>query len=324
MIFGKDILSDLHDRLKQIDNAASSHWKYFHQFLEVGEDQSIKNTIGFGDGKRDYSPFTKPFHWFFQKRYHGFVPKSDFFDRAYAIAQGNCKRTSSRFSLDVLRQVLTLSRLHSNDLIKTNHRALVIGDGFGCMTSLLVQTDTAEKVVLVNLTKTLFVDTTYLLALPELQDKKSIALVKTATEIKSAMQNNFVKVVVVEAKDYEILHASEADLVFNIASMQEMDMKYVENYFQQMRLIAEKKPVYFYCCNREYKELPDGSPIAFDAYPWQDNDHHYFDELCPWHQDYYRLLPNFYFPYDGPIRHRFTKLSAWSLCLKSEKTPEPT
>ena len=310
MIFGNDILHDLYQRLDQDDQAASSHWKYYHQFFEVGKDKSILNTIGFGDGKKDYSPFTKLIHWFFQKRYFKFVPDTDFFRETILIAKENCKRTSSRFSLDVLRQVLTLSKLYDDNLVGSNHRAMVIGDGFGCMTSLLIQTNTAQKVVLVNLTKTLFVDTTYLLALPELQDKHAVALVKTKAEMRSAMDDEAVKVVVVEAKDHEILHASEADLVFNIVSMQEMDMEYIQNYFEQMRMIAKTKTLHFYCCNREHKELPDGSPIAFYAYPWQAKDHIYFDELCPWHQDYYSLIPKFYFPYDGPIRHRFTKLSA--------------
>ena len=171
------------------------------------------------------------------------------------FGRGNSARTSSRFSLDSLRQVLTLAYLQQKGINK-NHTALVIGDGYGAMTSLLTQTKVAEKVILVNLTKTLFVDTTYLLTIPELKGKKSLALVSTKSEMNAAIKDNQVNVVLVEAKHCEILHASKADLVFNIVSMQEMDMLFIEKYFQQMRKMAKHKPVFFYCCNREQKNCP--------------------------------------------------------------------
>ena len=163
---------------------------------------------------------------------------------------------------------------------------------------------------MVNLTKTLFVDVAHAMTLPELSDNESIVLVDNENDLKKAIKNDNIKMIFIEALNCEILHASEADLVFNIASMQEMDMKYINIYFNQMRKIARKKPVYFYCCNRKLKTFPDNTQIKFSAYPWKDQDKHYFDELCPWHQNYYRLIPKFYFPYDGPIIHRFTKLSA--------------
>ena len=191
-----------------------------------------------------------------------------------------------------------------------NNIALVIGDGFACMGSLLLQSGFAKKVIMVNLTKTLFVDVTHAMTLPELAKNKSMVLVNNESDLKNAVQNDNSKMIFIEALNCEILNVSEADLVFNIASMQEMDMKYINIYFGQMRKIAQKKSVYFYCCNRASKIFPDKTLIEFSAYPWKDQDKHYFDELCPWHQDYYRLIPKFYFPYDGPIIHRFTKLSA--------------
>tara|TARA_B100001059_G_C17835637_1_gene587913 strand:- start:1172 stop:2104 length:933 start_codon:yes stop_codon:yes gene_type:complete len=309
MIYGKDILLDLSSRLLDKDKASSSHWDYYHKFLEVNDDNSVQNSLGFGDGKKDYSVFTKPFHKLLQYQYYKTLQKTPFFDQVLLFGRENSARTSSRFSLDSLRQVLTLAYLQQKSLIKKNHTALVIGDGFGTMTSLLTQTKVAEKVVLVNLTKTLFVDAANLLALPELQERKSLALVSTESEMNTAVKDNKINVILVEAKHCEILHASKADLVFNIVSMQEMDMLFIEKYYQQMRKVAKFKPVFFYCCNRAKKELPDASVIEFEHYPWNSKDQHYFDELCPWHQYYYRLLPPFFFPYDGPIRHRFTKLS---------------
>lgn len=310
MIFKEDILPALAKNISGADDAASSHWKYYHQFFKINETLEIQKVTGFGDGKKPYSPFTKFAHHFLQGRYRKMVPNNSFFQQTYESAEANTLRNSSRFSLDTLRQVLTLTHLKAQDLITDNNISLVIGDGFASMGSLLLQSGIAKKVVMVNLTKTLFVDVAHAMTLPELAENESMVLVDNERDLKKAVKNDKVKMVFIEAVNCEILHASEADLVFNIASMQEMDMKYIDNYFDQMRKIAQKKPVYFYCCNRESKTFPDETQIDFSAYPWKDEDKHYFDEPCPWHQDYYRLIPKFYFPYDGPIIHRFTKLSA--------------
>ncbi len=112
-----------------------------------------------------------------------------------------------------------------------------------------------------------------------------------------------------EATSSDLLNIFVADLAFNIASMQEMDMEYIEKYFTEMRKIAKKMDIHFYCCNREQKYLPDGTSIVLDAYPWASDDTVYFSEMCPWHQEFYRITPPFYFNYDGPVRHSFTKLS---------------
>ena len=309
MIFKKDILRTLAENLSDADDAASSHWKYYHQFFAINKTLEIKNVNGFGDGKKPYSPFTKTAHHLLQRRYRKMVPNNSFFQKTYLKAQENTFRNSLRFSLDTLRQVLTLSHLEARGLISENNIALVIGDGFACMGSLLLQSGVAKKVIMVNLTKTLFVDVTYAMTLPELAENESMALVDSKDDMKKAIHDSKVKMIFIEAVDCDILHASKADLVFNIASMQEMEMKYINIYFDQMRKIAQKKSIHFYCCNRQSKTLPDKTLIEFSAYPWKDQDEHYFDELCPWHQDYYRIIPKFYFPYDGPIIHRFTKLS---------------
>jgi len=76
-----------------------------------------------------------------------------------------------------------------------------------------------------------------------------------------------------------------------------------------MREIAGKRRLYFYCCNREEKTLPDGTVARFKDYPWEDTDKFIVDELCPWHQEYYnRSLPIYRF-YDGLHLHRLTRVS---------------
>lgn len=263
--------------------------------------------MGFGDGKKR-SVMANIAHEILQTPYRRMVQQGPDFDSLKAIAKQSTKDCGIRFSLDVLRQVLTLADLKSKKLIKSNQNAIVIGDGFGSLTSLLLQSGLANKVVLVNLRKTLFVDISMLLQIPFFQESGSISLAQSPKDIKQAMANETVKVIAVEATNSSILHHSNADIAFNIASMQEMDMKSINEYFDQFRKIATSREFLFYCCNREKKRLPDGSWIVFNQYPWSGTDKHFFDEPCPWHQFYYKVFPPSYRNYDGRLMHRFTRI----------------
>ena len=309
MIHDQDVLVHLSKQFSNDDKAASSHWRHYHQFLEIGDNLDIVKTMGFGDGKKR-SVMANIAHEILQTPYRRMVQQGPDFDSLKAIAKQSTKDCGIRFSLDVLRQVLTLADLKSKKLIKSNQNAIVIGDGFGSLTSLLLQSGMASKVVLVNLSKTLFVDISMLMRIAYFQQPRSISLAQSPKEIKQAITNETVKVIAVEAKNSSILHHSMADIAFNIASMQEMDMKSINEYFDQFRRIAMDKDFLFYCCNRTEKQLPDGSFIRFDKYPWKTTDTHIFDELCPWHQYYYKIIPPSYCNYDGPIHHRLTKLGA--------------
>ena len=92
--------------------------------------------------------------------------------------------------------------------------------------------------------------------------------------------------------------------------MQEMDPQIIEEYFNDLRSVVANNEMYFYCANREEKLLPDGTVTRFSEYPWLIEDEVKIDELCPWHQFYYALMPPFYRPYDVAIRHRLVKLAA--------------
>ena len=85
--------------------------------------------------------------------------------------------------------------------------------------------------------------------------------------------------------------------------MQEMDPPVIAAYFEDLRVIASQGQLFFYCCNREEKTLPDGTVTCFAGYTWHEGDQILVDELCPWNQQHYSLRPPFYRPYDGPIRH---------------------
>lgn len=115
--------------------------------------------------------------------------------------------------------------------------------------------------------------------------------------------------IAIQAVHHQLLRQVSLDLVINIASMQEMDPPVIAEYFDDFRAVSVKRPLYFYCCNREGKKLPDGTTVRFVDYPWSISDHILVDELCPWHQKYYTVVPPFYRPFDGPIRHRLVRMS---------------
>ena len=88
--------------------------------------------------------------------------------------------------------------------------------------------------------------------------------------------------------------------------MQEMNLKIVNDYLLSIRQ-SKKSSLFFYCCNRVKKTLPDGEVVNFSEYGWLEKDEVLFDELCPWHKKYYKARPPFYFSYDGPIKHKLVK-----------------
>ncbi len=99
--------------------------------------------------------------------------------------------------------------------------------------------------------------------------------------------------------------------------MQEMRLEMVKTYFNFMR---KTNTLYFYCCNRIEKIMPGGEISSFFNYPWDNNDLHLIDQICPWHQFYIgpgnnklkiKGIPIPYVSkYDGPHWHRLTKLNS--------------
>ena len=67
--------------------------------------------------------------------------------------------------------------------------------------------------------------------------------------------------------------------------------------------------LFFYCCSRIEKVMPDGTITRFRDYPWKESDEIIVDGLCPWHQYYYTPTPPFYHRYAGPVQHRLVKLN---------------
>lgn len=293
------------------DSGESSHWQKYHanfRFLGDGFD----GVRGFGGREQPYSGIRRSLHLLMQRRFRSIgASLPDFAAIDWILADMTAKQGRA-YDLDVLRQGLTLAFIKARipDEIGPNVDCCIIGDGFASMTTLLLASGSARTVVLVNLTKTLLVDLWYLkLWMGEHKFESRVSLVTDSHELSEALATRpnggeGVRVIAIQASDHELLRHCPIDIVLNIASMQEMDPPVISAYFDDLRAIASRRKLHFYCCNREEKRLPDGTVTKFDSYPWKEADEVLVDELCPWHQQYYTLLPPRYAPYDGRIRHR--------------------
>ena len=218
--------------------------------------------------------------------------------------------------MDVLRQALTISFFYevAPNFLSNKAVGCVIGDGFASMTTLLLASKSVSRIIVINLTKTLLVDLWYLkLWMGEKKFNASVDLVTNKQELLAALDKPIedagLKVIAIEAMNHKLLRYAPIDFVINIASMQEMNPSVIEEYFDDLRAVAENRKLVFYCANRMEKESPDGTVTKFFEYPWKRDDKVIAEGLCPWHQRYYSFIPPFYREYDGPILHKLVELS---------------
>jgi len=234
------------------------------------------------------------------------------FPQIDSLARDITRSQQREYDLDVLRQALTLAFLFDQvpDRLNGQQRVVVIGDGFASMSSLILRSNAASQLVLVNLTKTLLVDLWFLRVLLGESFQSNVVLVENVEDIEAAASSPDVAVIAIQAKDHALLRHLTAGIAINIASMQEMDPATVADYFDDLRVIASRtdRRTAFYCCNRVEKRLPDGTFVKFVEYPWLHTDRLVVDGRCPWHQYYYTRRPPFYLPYDGPMQHRLAVL----------------
>ncbi|MES2400021.1 MAG: sugar O-methyltransferase [Pseudomonadota bacterium] len=296
------------------DPNASSHWKKYHsEFKFTG--QGFAGLQGFGGLEKRPTFLRRWFLLLLQTRFRRFGDAYAKFNTVDGIAREVTGKQQRAYDLDVLRQALTISFLHARVPRKftENSTCCVVGDGFASLSTLLLASKLTGRVVLVNLTKTLLVDLWYLkLWMGPEKFETSVDLVVDEAGLAQALEKPQCasQGIAIEASHHQLIQSCPIDVVINIASMQEMDLRVVVEYFNDMRAIAVKRDLLFYCCNREEKELPDGVVTRFANYPWHADDQTLEDGPCPWHQYYYATRPPFYRPYDGPHMHRLVTLHA--------------
>ena len=296
------------------DIVTSSHWQKYHSSFRF-TGNGFEGLQGFGGYRKPRGIILSAAERLLQLRFRKMGgAKYPLLDQlAYEITN----KQNRAYDLDVLRQALTVSYLHDHavGLLSEKSTGVVIGDGFGTMTSLLLGSCSAGRVILINLSKTLLVDLWFLrLWMGNQMFDSSVDRVTNPEEMSAAFDktagSGFGRGIAIQAMDHQLLRECPANFVVNIASMQEMDPPVIAAYFDDFRSMASQRKLMFYCCNREEKYLPDGTITRFSDYPWASGDQILADELCPWHQQYYSFKPPFFRPYDGPIRHRLAVMSS--------------
>jgi len=305
---GPELFDYLATASQSNDPAASSHWQQQHESFRFN-DGAFEGLRGFGGCHEPYKGVRSVVHQLLQLPYIRQGKRLERFTKIDKVARKIASLQGRAYDLDFIRQSLTLTFLWEQLFNQDGGRSSVciIGDGFASLASLMLTTKTAKQVILINLTKTLLVDCWYLkLCLGEESFNKSVVLLDNESSIEQARDAT---VVAIQAEHHNLLQALDFNLVVNIVSMGEMNPSTVNDYFTDIRAVAARQKVHFYCCNRVEKPLPDGTIVRFSDYPWSDNDDILIDGLCPWHQKYYSSKFPFYHRYDGLVKHRLAVMA---------------
>jgi hypothetical protein len=303
MILGDEVFEVLKSEAEFSEKNISSHWvEYLKDFKYENGKFSGKGLPEGGGGRRSFPGSLVDY--IFQTPFRRQGKQFTEFSKILQCAKRVHKERDTSLQLGTLRQVLSLSFLQQHHIFdQLIDPIVVIGDGFGIMSSLLLSylAKSKIKVVTVNLTQNLLIDAVFI--------KKSIpsaniCLVKNAEAYHKAQNDSEVDVICIQADNSQLIGNASIGLVINIASMQEMTPSVTAEYFSFVRTSTNKN-TFFYCVNRIEKILPDGVVSNFFKYPWHPKDQIIVDELCPWHQYYYNYRkPPFYFQYDGKHQHR--------------------
>jgi hypothetical protein len=303
MVEAKKILEDLYTRYYQVDQhsaVTSSWWRSIGSHaVERAGDRFEVHGFGFGvfADKNIKNRLKMSVSTYLSRR----LLKDFGCDPSVKRAALEIADEMGRiFCFDCAKQALSLTWIKRalGERFGQLKTVSVIGDGYAFMGALVKRVLPAVSVLSVNLGRTLFFDVFYTSRISK-DYVLSLLVPEKASLVKRAY--NFL-----EAERFDLLAQQPIDLFVNIASMQEIDPPITQRYFEFMRQ-SGSEPVYFYCCNRESKQLPDGTITEFEKYPWGEA-MSIFDERCPWYQKYPIGRPPFWILPDGPVRHRLAQL----------------
>jgi hypothetical protein len=292
----------------------SSHWRAYapQSSVRVDADGVPIDAVGVGFGdmnarRRGNTLFTALAALLHATRH----PEKSQLAPALAVMWSLTRRARLVFNQDVLRQAFTLSLLAARFKGEPPGRILLIGDGYGLLGAALAERYPGAQICFLDLGRSLlFQALTCERAFPSGGFPPGSQALVGRDRGEDIARARFVYW---PADRLDAWRAGPVDLAVNVASMQEMSADVVSRYFD---LLRHAPTTWFYCCNRERKELPGGEVSEFMKYPWSRDDEHLLDGLCPWHQWYVAprrrsgLVPvSLRVPYDGPHLHRLTKLA---------------
>ena len=275
------ITSKLIKNIKETNLNKSSYWKkyspessdYLNQFKYLACSFTKKNAKNY-------------FHNILSRMIFGnYIFKSN----TYYFYKSVFDKIERYIDKDTLRHIFTFEKLKKY----VNPKSIcIIGDGKlnGVLGAHF--TFPKAKIYSVNLSEVLIND--YIIL-----NKMNIDITKSVTLVDKINFSFDKEILTLVPSNFKTtLLNQKIELFINIASFQEMTENEINNYFEIIKNNKSK----LYCCNREYKKLPDGEELYFANYPFS-NSKKIFWENCPWHQKLYSLKPPFIHNYDGNHKH---------------------
>ena len=301
MLFNEDILLALEEAAEKPERTRSSFWEVELEDFSFTANGEMTGLIPVGSISKKYSKIHKAAHWLLQWPYRYIVRESQNFGECYDLAKFIAEGQERAVTLDMMRQTLGLAVIKDNlDVKALGGINLVIGDGYGVMTSLLKLTYSETKIVTVNLTTPLLMDLVYARkAIPSLR----IALPTNQVEMMDALNQNDIDIIAIQADNSKLIAEANVGLAVALHSMQEMTNSVIKSYFDLLRGNKNDRTA-FYCLNRIYKQLYDGEEIKFFDFPWSPNETVLFVEVCRWDNFEYNSRPPFWSRNPNQKQHR--------------------
>lgn len=291
-------------RTNNSSQVTSSHWKNIgaHEAQEATDGSVILNGFGFGTF-RPFSPIKALLHM--HESLMAIIICFLNINNKYLLLSALKVGFKSKriIDFDLIKQAIALDyilqKIPTEKLDFTKKKTVcIIGDGYSSMGSLIKILFPETRIVFINLGKTILFDLHYFNKIFQFENYE---IINTSEDIKADTRNNLF----IPAENYQAIEKLEIDLFINIASMQEMDLETINNYFKFIRA-SKSKVKYFYCCNRHKKILPDGTQIIFEKYPWN-NCEFISNENCHWYDREPISRPPFLRKFDGTFQQAIAK-----------------
>jgi SAM-dependent methyltransferase len=300
------------------ESFVSSHWEKMQETVSVEMDENnYAGLSGNGFSYRSHiSSPAKMLSWLTIMSYLLRLKNTKELSRLIPAGLSLSKRIEVPFTYDCFRQICTFSLLRRH---ASEGRIVIIGDGFGYLAAFIKMMWPRSQIFLIDIGKILFFQAYHCQkAFPDHSHQLSIdAGGRTNPNAENA------DFIFCPAEHTTSLKQFKFDVAINVASMQEMNSRTINEYFNFLRHTLKKKNI-FYCCNRKKKIMPAGEISEFYKYPWTRGDRHLVDEPCPWHLFFWGF-PNsavgpqllgwkvpFINYFDGLHLHRMTVLESYN------------
>ena len=297
-----------HKEAEAQETARSSYWEHEIQNVRVTAEGRLQGRNVLGSVSTKTGMFYSAAHWVLQAPFRRMGRGFKDFPECQRLGRLVARRQGRQFTHDMIRQTLSLAVIrHHADIKSEGPSNLVIGDGYGVLTSLVMLASPLRKAIAVNLTRPLLLDLIYISkAVPDVR----LALVTGPEGMAQALEHPEIRLIAVQADNAQVLENAPIGLAINVHSMQEMDPPVIASYFRILRANQAERTL-FYCCNKVMKKFKDGPEIRFDGYPWHADDEILVDGISPWSQLFYSKTPPFWHRGgvgDWATRHRLAYL----------------